>query len=42
MIFKQKIAEGLSTEQAAKAANINEEEAKRLDIQAQMQKLFVC
>lgn len=38
MIFKQKIAEGLSTEQAAKAANINEEEAKRLDIQAQMQK----
>jgi len=38
MIFKQKIAEGMSAEQAARAANINEEEGKRLDIQMQIQK----
>jgi hypothetical protein len=38
MIFKQKIAEGMSAAQAGKAADINEEEAKRLDLQMQIQK----
>jgi len=38
IIFKQKIAAGLSAEQAGKAANISEEEAERLDLQMQMQK----
>jgi hypothetical protein len=38
IIFKQKIASGLSTEQAAKAADINVEDAKRLEMQEQFQK----
>jgi hypothetical protein len=38
IIFKQKIASGLSTEQAAKAADINVEDAKRLELQEQFQK----
>ncbi len=36
MIFNQQIAKGLSTEQAAKAADINLEEAKRLTVQKQI------
>ena len=36
MIFNQQISKGLSTEQAAKAADINLEEAKRLTVQKQI------
>ncbi len=38
MIYNQKIQGGLSAEQAAKAADISLEEAKRLTLQAQIQK----
>lgn len=36
MIFQQQMISGLSTEQARKAANISEEEAKRLTVQKQI------